>query len=95
MIGDGVLYSFGLSIKDGFMYTFRIIAVISVILFFMNLLPIPALDGGLILISLIETVIRRPLPPKALSIYQTVGVFVIILLSILVLTNEFIFYARQ
>lgn len=95
MIGDSVLYSFGLSIKDGFMYTFRIIAVISVILFFMNLLPIPALDGGLILISLIETVIRRPLPPKALSIYQTVGVFVIILLSILVLTNEFIFYARQ
>ena len=95
MIGDSVLYSFGLSVKDGFMYTFRIIAVISVVLFFMNLLPIPALDGGLILISLVETVIRRPLPPKALSAYQTVGVFVIILLSVLVLTNEFVFYFRH
>ena len=95
MIGDSVLYSFGLSVKDGFMYTFRIIAVISVVLFFMNLLPIPALDGGLILISLIETLIRRPLPPRALSVYQTIGIFVIILLSVLVLTNEFVFYFRQ
>lgn len=94
MIGDSVLYSFSLSMKDGFMYTFRMIAVISIILFFMNLLPIPALDGGLILISLIETILRRPLPPKALSVYQTVGVFVILLLSVLILANEFIFYAR-
>lgn len=95
MIGDSVLYSFQLSLKDGFIYTFRIIAVISVILFFMNLLPIPALDGGLILISFIEFVTRRQLPPKALSIYQTVGVMIIILLTILVLSNEAIYFLRQ
>ena len=40
-------------------------AFISLQLGYLNLLPIPVLDGGLILILLIESIIRRPLPEKA------------------------------
>ena len=43
-------------------------AFISVILAFMNLLPIPALDGGHALFTIYEIIMRRPLPEKILAI---------------------------
>ena len=41
-----------------------IAALIAVNLAVMNLLPIPALDGGRILFTLIELIFRRPVPPR-------------------------------
>jgi len=57
-------------------------AILSLILGFMNLLPIPALDGGHALFLIIEIIIRRPLPQKFLEIAQMIGV--ILLLSLMV-----------
>ena len=49
----------------------------------MNLLPIPVLDGGLILFALIETVIRRPVHPKVMYYTQFIGIaFIIVLFGI-------------
>ena len=90
MIGDSVLYSFGLSVKDGFMYTFRIIAVISVVLFFMNLLPIPALDGGRLFFMLIELIRGKPINPKYEGYVHAAGFALLIGLMLFVTYNDIV-----
>lgn len=65
-------------------------AFISVALAFMNILPIPALDGGHILILLIEAIIRRPLPIKFKDALQYIGFGLILLLMIAVNANDII-----
>ena len=60
-------------------------AALSLILGMMNLLPIPALDGGHALFTLFEIVLRRPLPPKFLEYTQMLGV--LFLLSLLLFAN--------
>lgn len=56
----------------------HITAVLSLILGFMNLLPIPALDGGHAIFLLIEIIIRRPVPQKVLEYSQLVGFLLLI-----------------
>ena len=53
-----------LSFQGSFMRGLYLVVVISFSLGLFNLLPIPVLDGGHILIALIEIVIRRPVPVK-------------------------------
>jgi len=65
-------------------------AFISVALAFMNILPIPALDGGHIMILIIEAIIRRPLPIKVKDVLQYVGFGLILLLMIAVNANDII-----
>ena len=65
-------------------------AFISVALAFMNILPIPALDGGHILILIIEAIIRRPLSDKVKDVLQYIGFGFIILLMILANLNDII-----
>lgn len=55
----------------------RITAVISLILAFMNMLPIPALDGGHVLFLLVEIIIRRPLPDKFMYVMQVIGMVIL------------------
>ena len=60
-------------------------ALLSIILAVMNILPIPALDGGHVLFLLVEIVTRRKPSDKFLEIAQTIGL--IILLALLVFAN--------
>lgn len=62
--------------------------LLSLILAFMNLLPIPALDGGHVVFLLIEMVIGRPLSDKFMGIMQTIGMFIILALMIFVFGND-------
>lgn len=55
---------------------------------YLNLLPIPVLDGGLILILLIETIIRRPLPEKAKEYLAYFGFALLGTLMIYVIFND-------
>ncbi len=64
-------------------------ALISVNLAFINLLPIPGLDGGHIFITLIEGTIRRPLTVKTRMIIQQVGMVFLLLVMATVLFNDF------
>lgn len=65
-------------------------AFISVALAFMNILPIPALDGGHIMILIIESIIRRPLSNKLKDRLQYIGFGFIILLMVAVNANDII-----
>jgi regulator of sigma E protease len=68
--------------SKGFGYLLLFFASISLMLMIMNLLPIPILDGGLILFALIEAVIRRPIPLRIQSLLQTIGFFLLMALMV-------------
>ncbi|ADK84119.1 membrane-associated zinc metalloprotease [Desulfarculus baarsii DSM 2075] len=63
-------------------------ALISVNLAILNLLPIPALDGGHLLVFLFEAVTRRPVSTRVRERIQQAGVFCLLLLTVLVLYND-------
>jgi regulator of sigma E protease len=64
------------------------IALISINLAVINLLPIPVLDGGHLLFFLIEAIKGSPVSIKIREVSQQVGLFLLILLMILVFYND-------
>lgn len=76
--------------KAGVSSLFQFIAVISVNLAVINLLPIPVLDGGHLLFFLIEAVKGRPVNLKVREIAQQVGMVILIMLMVLVFYNDII-----
>jgi regulator of sigma E protease len=65
-------------------FFWKFTALFSIGLAFMNVLPIPGLDGGHALFTIAEMVTGRKLSDKAAGVVQTVGM--VILLSLMVLT---------
>ena len=64
---------------DSFLY---VVAVISANLAVMNLLPFPALDGSRMLFTLIEMIFRKPVPRKVEAVIHTVGLILLIVLTV-------------
>ena len=60
-------------------------ALLSIILAFMNILPIPALDGGHVVFLLYEMITGKEAPQKVLEVAQYIGIF--LLLSLMVYAN--------
>jgi len=67
-------------------------ALISIILAFMNVLPIPALDGGHVMFLLYEMISGKPPSQKFLEVAQTIGFFLLIGLIIFALKNDVVNY---
>ncbi|NLJ83105.1 MAG: hypothetical protein GX330_08275 [Bacteroidales bacterium] len=67
-----------------------ITGILSLILAFMNILPIPGLDGGFVLFTLIEMIIGRKLPDKFMEYALTVGWIILMALMIFVFGNDII-----
>ncbi len=63
-------------------------ALISLGLAFMNILPIPALDGGHVVILVIEMALGRALSDKALERIQSVGMVILLSLMVLIFGND-------
>ncbi|MGP1594007.1 MAG: RIP metalloprotease RseP [Treponema sp.] len=68
------------------------IAVICVSLFLMNLLPIPVLDGGLILFAFLEWVYRRQIHPRVLYAVQFIGFGFIAILFVFAVWADFNYF---
>ena len=68
------------SAQQGLNHYLTLFIGISIILTILNLLPIPVLDGGYILITLIEALIRRPIPHRILTTVLTVFTVLFLLL---------------
>ena len=83
-VGIGEMVSKTNSIRD-FIY---LMALISISLGVTNLLPIPALDGGKILILIIEAIRRKPMKPENEINIQLLGFSILIALSIYVTYND-------
>jgi len=65
-----------------------LLAIISVNLAILNLLPIPVLDGGQIVLLCAEKLRGKPLPERVVGYYQLVGLVLIMGLLILALSND-------
>lgn len=84
----GLARGAGDSARSGFAYYLSFLAIVSISLGVLNLLPIPVLDGGHLLYYFIETVRRRPLSQEAKSIGMYLGLVVLVALMIIALTND-------
>ena len=92
MIGDATQEGFKNSIAEGWESLLSFVAIISISLFIMNLLPIPVLDGGLILLSLIEAIIRREISPKITYRVQFIGFAFIALIFVFAMVTDVLFF---
>lgn len=76
------------TVKSSFPDFLMLIAFISINLGVMNLLPLPALDGGRLLFILIEAIRRKPVPPKYEGWVHGAGLALLMLLMIYVTGND-------
>lgn len=74
--------------QESVSYLVPLLAVISINLGILNLLPVPILDGGLILFLMIELVLRRPISIKKRDVAQKIGLFFLAVLIVVVTIND-------
>lgn len=71
---------------------FMLLAVVSINLGILNLLPVPVLDGGHLMFYTIEAIIRKPVPQKVREYAQQAGMVLLIGLMVLAFYNDIIRY---
>ncbi len=75
--------------KIGITQFLQMMAIISVNLFILNLLPVPVLDGGHLVFYIIEVVKGAPLSMRKMEVAQQVGLAILMSLMIFALFNDF------
>ena len=76
--------------KFNWIQFWRLTALLSVILAIMNILPIPALDGGHVLFLLVEIITRRKPSDRFMEIAQSVGLIILLILLVYANGNDII-----
>lgn len=84
----GIAGAVGDASQTGLVALMTITALISINLALINLLPIPALDGGRLAFVLIESIIRRPIPVGFANAVNAIGFGLLILLMVLVTASD-------
>ena len=77
------------SAKSGVESFISFLALLSISLAVLNLLPIPVLDGGHLLFYTIELLAGRPVPEKIQSVGYQMGLFMVLGIMMLALYNDF------
>lgn len=72
----------------GFIFFINLVALLSVNLAVVNLLPIPVMDGGRALLTLIEMIRGRPLDKKVENFIMNIGLILILALFIFIMYND-------
>jgi len=78
------------AMKMGLLAMMSWIAIISLQLGILNLLPIPVFDGGQIFVLMIEGIIRRDLSPKMREIWMQIGFVIFIFIIVFVILNDIV-----
>jgi len=78
----------GQQAEAGILYLINFLALISVNLAVLNLLPIPVLDGGHIFFFLVEAILGRPISLKKVEMAQKVGMVLLLALMVVVFYND-------
>ncbi len=84
----GIAGAVGSASAQGFGTLLSIMAVISINLALINLIPVPALDGGRLLFVIIESITRRPIKPRIAQVINAVGFVFLILLMVVVTAHD-------
>ncbi len=84
----GIAGAVGNAFDKGFASLLSISAIISINLAIINLLPVPALDGGRLLFVIIESIIRRPIKPSVAAAVNGIGFAFLILLMVVVTGSD-------
>ncbi|MDU3870409.1 MAG: RIP metalloprotease RseP [Staphylococcus warneri] len=84
----GIYHNVDSVVKSGIINLITYTALLSVNLGIMNLLPIPALDGGRILFVIYEAIFRKPINKKAETGIIAVGAIFVVIIMILVTWND-------
>lgn len=86
----GIYTIVGEQSKAGFANIMYLMAFLSINVGFLNLLPLPAFDGGHILFIIIEKIKGSPVTPKVENMIHTVGLFLLMLLMVYITFNDII-----
>lgn len=78
----------GQSAKLGLDYYLKFLALVSISLAVLNLLPVPILDGGHLLYYVLEIIRRKPLSDRAMEIGQQAGMALLLMLMALAFYND-------
>ena len=86
----------GQQAKEGIGNFLAFLAILSINLGVLNLLPVPVLDGGHLLFFIVEAVIRKPVAVKYREMAQQVGICLLALLMVYAFYNDIVrFFEKQ
>ena len=91
-VGSVATSGFSIGFAEGIVSYFRFLCLLSIVLFIINLLPIPGLDGGQILVFTLEILRRKPLQPKVIARIQMISFSFIILIAVAVTFSDILFF---
>jgi regulator of sigma E protease len=84
----GIMQESGRAAQEGFSVLLQFMALISLNLAIFNMLPIPILDGGLVLMLLVETVMRRDIKQEVKErVYQAAFVFLVLFAAVVIFND--------
>lgn len=86
----GIYTIVGESAKAGLLNIIYLIGYLSINVGFINLLPIPAFDGGRILFLIIEKIRRKPVSAKVENTIHSIGFILLMILMIMITYNDII-----
>ena len=89
-IGDGAAAGLEMGIGAAFWNTMQFVVLISVNLGVLNLLPLPALDGGRTVFLILEAIRRKPLKPEREGMVHLVGFALLMVLAVFVAYNDIV-----
>lgn len=84
----GIFQVVGKTAKTGILNIIYLIAFMSINVGFLNLLPIPAFDGGRLLFLIIEKIKRSPVSPKVENAIHSVGFVLLMILMVVITYND-------
>ena len=86
----GIYQVVGESAKYGFINVVYLIGYICVNVGFINLLPLPAFDGGRLFFMIIEAIRKKPVSPKVENIIHSVGLVLLMILMVVISFNDIV-----
>ena len=78
----------GQAAERGFVWLVQLVALLSVGIGFLNLLPIPPLDGGHLVFYAIEAGMRRPVPERVMDVIYRAGLLMVLIFMAFVVWND-------
>lgn len=84
----GIAAYTGVAMREGFAYILLFMVQLSLSLAILNILPLPALDGGRALFAIIEKLRGKPMPKNAENTAHLIGFFLLILIVILATVKD-------